>query len=407
MTCPAHGARGGTARHYLEQTSSVWALAIGCIFALYLRWLPVIREFESKDFQTFTSHWYEAVRISGLAAAGTDVANYTPTYLYLLNVVVSLFPGLPNVVGVKIPSLVADVVCAAFVFLITRLQHPRGKLPYCAFVAVLLLPSVVANGAIWGQADSIYTSMLLACIYCLMTGRPVLAMVAFGVAFSFKIQTVFLAPAIFVLLVNRKIPWWAPLIVPATYVLMMLPAWHEGRPFKDLLLVYVAQGQGLSKLNVQAPNLYMWFPWTWLERFYTEGVIAGVALTGALVLLLAWRVWRSRVSLDATLTLRICMLSLVMTPYFLPKMHERYFFAADVLAIAYAFFFPRQYFVPVFIGFASFMVYSAHLFEIKFVPFRVLSLTMFAALVAIAWSTLRALNPPPSPAAREGSPGLA
>jgi Gpi18-like mannosyltransferase len=93
--------RDGATRHLLEQTSSVWALAIGCIFAMYLRWLPVIREFESKDFQTFTSKWYEAVRLSGLAAAGTDVANYTPTYLYLLTVVVSLFPDLPNVVGVK------------------------------------------------------------------------------------------------------------------------------------------------------------------------------------------------------------------------------------------------------------------------------------------------------------------
>lgn len=368
------------------------ALAMGCCLALYLRLLPTVRDFESGDFREFTSKWYAAVKSLGMGASGTDLSSYTPTYLYLLTVVANLFPELPAVVAVKVPSLLADLVCASFVCLMVQLKHPNGKLPYCAFLIVLFLPSVFANSAIWGQADSIYTSMLLGCVYGLMTGRPVLAMAALGLAFSLKIQTIFLAPAVFALLVKRKIPWWSTLLVPLTYALMMLPAWREGRAFKDLLLIYVAQGQGQSQLTMSAPNLYMWVPKPWSELFYVHGLLAGVVLTTALTLLLAWRVWRSRAELDAALTLRICMLSLVMTPYVLPKMHERYFFPADVLAIAYAFFFPRQYFVPVFIGFASFMVCANYLFDFKLVPFRALAFVTLMALVAVGWTTWRALN---------------
>jgi Gpi18-like mannosyltransferase len=370
----------------LDRLTDLAVLVLGLTFAIHLRF--VFREFESGDFTMHTSHWYAAVRDQGLGATASGVSNYTPTYLYLLNIVSILFPNLAPVIAIKIPSCVFDFLCAGLVFAITRLRYPSGRLPMLAFLAVLLAPTVVANSAIWGQADSIYTSMLLVCVYCLLTHRPVAAMLAFGIALSLKFQAMFLAPAIFALWLRRHVPFWTPLLVPGVYTLLMIPAWLEGRPFSALLSVYFAQSQASQQLTMNAPNPYSWIP----HQFYSPVVIAGLLLMTAIGSLFAWLVWRSRVRLDEALTLRLCTLSLIMTPFFLPKMHDRFFFPADVFAIAYGFFFPRQYYVPIAVGFASLFAYNRFLLGRHIVPLRGLALVMLFALVAVAWATVRDLK---------------
>jgi Gpi18-like mannosyltransferase len=372
-----------------QQPATLTALAmliLGLISAVYLRY--VFREFESRDFTLHTSHWYAAVRDQGLGATALGVSNYTPPYLYLLHIVSILFPNLAPVVAIKIPACVFDFLCAGLVAAIVRLRYPSSRMPMFAFLAVLLAPTVVANSAIWGQADSIYTSMLLLCAYCLMTGRPVAAILAFGLALSLKFQAMFLAPAIFALWLRRHIPLWTPLLVPAVYTLLMLPAWLHGRPFSALMSVYAVQSQTYHRLTMNAPNLYSWIP----DRFYAPVLIAGLLLMAALGGLFAWLVWRSRARLDEALTLRLCTLSLIMTPFFLPKMHERFFFPADVFAIAYGFFFPRQYYVPIAVGFTSLLAYNRFLLGLDFVPLRGLALVMLGALVAVAGATVRDLK---------------
>ena len=249
-------------------------------------------------------------------------------------------------------------------------------------------PSVVCNSAVWGQADSIYTAMLLACVYFLMTGRAAFAMAAFGLAFSIKFQTMFLAPALAALWCKRVIPLWSFFLVPAVYALAMIPAWLVGRPVVELATVYLTQSGTYHVLTKNAPNVYAWLP----ERYYAVLVIAGLVAMVAIACYTLWSVWKSRVAMSGELILQLCLLSLIMTPFFLPKMHERFFYPADVLAIAYGFYFPRQYYVPVAIGFASFFSYQFFLLHRTVLPLQLLSLVMFAALATVAISTRRSLN---------------
>ena len=62
---------------------------------------------------------------------------------------------------------------------------------------MLLLPTVVLNGAMWGQADSTYAALCVAGLYHLLCRRPVRAGVYFGLALAFKLQTVFASPPCF------------------------------------------------------------------------------------------------------------------------------------------------------------------------------------------------------------------
>lgn len=398
MTWRESPAATDAGRGRLDLLADVVVVGLGLILALYVRY--IFRDFVSLDFTKFTSVWYQAVKDQGLAATATDVSNYTPPYMYLLYAVARLVPDLSPVVAVKLPSVAADFLCAAFMFLIVRVKYPRGRMPYMAFFAVLLAPTVVANGSAWGQADSIYTSMLLACVYCLMINRPYLAMAAVGMALSLKFQTMFLAPALFAFWTRRKIPFWAPLLVPAMYLAMMVPASLQGRPWADLVTVYGQQSTWYRELTLNAPNLYAWIP----DSLYTPAMIAGFLLMTVLGSALAWLVYRSRAALDATLVLQVCMLSLLMTPFCLPKMHDRFFFPADVLAIAYAFFIPRQYYVPIIVGLVSLIAYNRFLLVLNILPLGVLALLNLLALAAVAGTTWRALRGLPAQGALQTVP---
>jgi Gpi18-like mannosyltransferase len=359
--------------------AGVFTLAV--ILAIYVRYS--FRNFVTSDFDEFTNLWYAAVKSQGFGSAGTAVSNYTPPYLYFLYFTSVAFPHLASVMAIKIPSIAFDFICAWFVYRIACLKYPEGRVPMWAFVAVMLAPTVICNSGLWGQADSIYTAMLLACVYFLMTGRAAMAMVAFGLAFSFKFQTMFLAPAVFALWLKRTIPFRALLLVPVVYVLAMVPAWLAGRPAGELAAIYMTQSTTYHSLSKNAPNLYVWLP----DSLYAVGVVGGFLLMTGIGCYYTWSVLKSKVKIDPALILKLCMLSLIMTPFFLPKMHDRFFYPADVLAIAYGFYFPRQYYVPVAVSFASFFSYQPFLVHQTIIPVKLLSLVMLTALVGVAWNT--------------------
>jgi Gpi18-like mannosyltransferase len=381
-----HSHTDGTLDTATIRPSDYAAAALIVVFAVYVRYM--FRNFITSDFANFTSVWYAAVQQHGFAAAGTPVSNYTPPYLYLLFWTSVAFPHLPPVMAVKIPSIAFDLICAGLVFLIVRMRYRTGLLPIWAALTVLIAPTVICNSGMWGQADSIYAAFLLACILLLMQGQGALAMIAFALALSIKFQSMFLAPALCVFWLRRLIRFWHLLLVPVVYALAMVPAWLEGRPAMELATVYMSQTVTYHSLSKDAPNLYLWLP----DRFYDPLVIAGVVLTAVIGGYYVWYVVRSRVRLDPPLILKLCLLSVLMTPFFLPKMHDRFFFVADVMAIAYAFYFPRQYAVAIMISFASFFAYQRFLFHYTLVPLKVLPFVMGTALVLVAASTKRSLD---------------
>jgi Gpi18-like mannosyltransferase len=369
-----------------ERSSDAFVFALAVVFAVTVRYL--CRNYASDDYINATSLWYGAVQQQGFAAAGTAVSNYTPPYLYFLYLTSLVFPNLAPVMAIKIPSIAFDFVCAWFVYRLVRLKDPEGRAPIFSFIAVLLAPTVVANSGLWGQADSIYAAMLLACVYFLMTGRAALATIAFGLALSIKFQTMFMAPALCALWLRRVVPFWTLLLIPLVYTVALVPAALAGRPVMELATVYLKQSVTFHNLTLNAPNLYAWMP----QQFYGVLVVAGLVLMSVIGCLYVWKVWRSQDKIDQALILKLCLLSLLMTPFFLPKMHERFFYPADVLSIAYGFYFPRQYYVPIAVSFASFFAYQPFLFKQTLLPLWLLSLVMLVALVSVAVSTRQDLK---------------
>jgi Gpi18-like mannosyltransferase len=353
------------------------AVLIGLVLAVALRYS--LLDFKSLDFFASLKPWYNTIKSEGFSAFATPFSTYNPPYLYLLYLMARFMPDLPVVVAVKLPALISDFVCAYIVYLMVGLKSRRRRmLSWLAVMIVLFAPSVVLNSAFWGQADSVFTAGMLACVYLLMIRRPVLAVLAFAIALAFKLQAIFLLPVLVALALKRAIPWKSLLLIPLVLLLALVPSWLAGRPVMDLIGVYLYQASQFEFITMNAANVYAWLPGTKqvFNLFYIPGVIVGLGAAFMWFII----VYRSPREITAPQVLEVALAAVLIIPYFLPKMHERYFYPADILAIVLAFFWPRLFLVPILIGSVSFLSYEPFLFNTELVPLPILALALLVAI---------------------------
>jgi Gpi18-like mannosyltransferase len=310
--------------------------------------------YQTGDARIFLS-WYDHIAAGGGFAALKDIgfANYNVTYLYLL-AALSYLPVTP-LIGIKVLSAAFDFLLGYFVYRIVALRRPGTWWPVLAGAITLFLPTVVVNASMWGQADAMYAAFGVGGVYFLLRKRPWLACTFIGIAFAFKLQTVFLFPLLLLLVLLRYLPWKALLAIPLVYVVLDIPALIIGASPTQLLEVYVSQTGTFDLLTLNAPNVYQY-----LGTSVTSSAlrIGGIVLTGFLVLALVVAVWWRRVEMSSTRIILAATVSVLLVPYFLPAMHERYFFLADALTVVAAFYLPRKLWaLPVLEQFASFFAY--------------------------------------------------
>ena len=326
-------------------------LLTGVLLAIVLRY-PLL-SFESGDYITHFEKWYDFIVENGnFAALQYDFSNYNVPLLYLMAAASVLFPAFPKIFILKGISIVFDFALAFFVYKCVYFKYHRRREATLATLATLFAPTVVLNGAMWGQWDPIYTTCLVACLYFLLTQRQAAAFIAFGLAFSFKLQAIFLAPLFLWLFVKKEVSIQYFFLAPLCWFTLLLPAWLVGRPFGDLLLIYINQNSVYSSLRESAPNLYQW-----ISDDYYSFYQAGIAFAVGIAVALAVVVYKSRVKITADRLIFLAFLSVLLMPYVLPKMHDRYFFPADVIAIIFAFYWPRYWYAPVVVGLTSLLTY--------------------------------------------------
>ncbi len=348
-------------------------LAIGIMLAVLLRYS--LRHVESKDLTRHLEPWYDFIRQNGgFSALKYDFSNYTPLYLYWLVIASSFLSGLSKIFAIKLLAMGFDFVCAFFAYKLVKLKYSVGKIPLIAFLVVLFTPTVFLNSAYWGQCDSIYTAGIVACLFFLCVKQELPAFICFGLAFSFKLQALFLVPFLFILLLKKIVSWKSFFLVPVIYLVTILPAWFAGRPFKELLLIYFNQANYYNELVQNAPTIYQLIPFQ--DGLYNILLPIGFVLTLTVVFLLSRSVYKSKVKVSRELMIQLALISVLVMPYFLPKMHDRYFFPADIISIVFGFYFPRYFWVPIIVQMASLFSYTDRLWDITPVPLEYLSILL-------------------------------
>ena len=379
-----------------------WLLAAGVLAAAALR-LPLLPH-ESFDYMSPLSDWYAFIVANGhFASLQHGFYHYNPPYLYLLTAIAYAAPGLSDLFAIKFVSLAFEAPLAFLAFRCVRLRWPdSAALPGLAVLAVLFAPTVILNGSFWAQCDVIHTTLLVACFFFLLKERPAAACASFGLAFAVKAQALFFLPALLWIAAAKAkgknpggasatgaFPVRAILLAPLAYFLALLPAWLLGRPAYDLLLVYLGQAAKYPDLVKDAPNLYQWLPNDWYA-FWPLGVLATVAAAWGVTAL----VRRSRALPTPDLLVTLAAFALILAPYLLPKMHDRFFFAADVFTILLAFYRPKFWYAPIAMGLASANSYytGAFLRDAPVVPLALAAVVPLLLLVVLGRQLLRDLG---------------
>lgn len=344
-------------RQKLVKNSLDFFICLGLlILVLAVRWLCMAHI--TLDYIDFLAKWVEFFRRNGgISALKYSIGNYNVPYLYFL-ALISYIP-VPDLYLIKLLSIVFDFVLAsAGLKTVSLFTKSRIKKLVC-FFTILLLPSVILNGSYWGQCDSIYAAFALWSLYFALSDHPIISMVMMALSFGFKLQAVFIMPVFFVLLYRKKLKLYHLFVFPLTYALLVLPAVIAGRPFLDTITLYFNQIDTVgSALNYNSSSVFALFT---NIRNIKAAEKAGIIAAFVFVLLIFFLTYLKRRRLTNDTYLSAALIFCVGVPFFLPHMHDRYFFMADILSVCFAVVHPKRSFVPVLVSFASLLGYHAYL----------------------------------------------
>jgi len=367
-----------------ERSHRVIAIAL-VTAAFVMRYLYM--SYETLDYQDWIRVWLSALREKG-AWNGLGEAiwscNYNVPYLYILALISK--SEVYDLYLVKLYSILFDVLTAWVIMKIVGVFRKVPAVRLTAFIGVLWLPTVFLNGAMWGQCDVIYAFFAMLGIYLVLTDRPGWSVAAIAVSISFKLQGIFLLPAYFAFFIagRMKIKHW--LIFPGVYILTILPAVFAGRSFWELLTLYYNNTSTIGDgLNYNSSSMYALFDFTALEN----GPASRIGILCAAFFCAAVFVWLflRRGEINDRVLLGVCLAFCIGVPFFLPHMHDRYFFMADVLAFALAVTDPITAPIPILVTFGSFLGYHAYLKMRFLMPMRWGGAAMALALVlTLVWT---------------------
>ncbi|MCL2544712.1 MAG: hypothetical protein FWE77_02205 [Clostridia bacterium] len=370
------------------------------------------------DYASFLRPWIDIFREHGARALTMEVGDYNLPYQYIL-LIISKLPLNPLYM-IKMVSILFDFALALLLMcMVDRFIDKKHGL--LALTAALLIPTLWFNGAFWAQCDALYCFFVLACVYAMLADRPVLSVAMLTIAFSFKLQTVFFFPIVLLGLWGKKYKLRHLLVFPAVYLITILPALLLGRSLLSALGIYLRQaGQYNDRLTWNAPNVYQFMPFgelgnqpaytpilqfipgvdpTQWNQWYTPDTIryllaALLPYAGMLVLCLVYYLYLRRKKIGMGHIWELSLAFALLMPLVLPKMHDRYFALAEVFAILYAVRYPKRWYVPVLVIFASFMAYMPFLARERPVDMRLAAAMMVAAMGIVLYHLMRGLREP-------------
>lgn len=355
------------------------------LIALLIRfvWFP----FVSRDYEIFLRPWFEEIKTNGgFMAIGRPIGDYLPSYVYIL-AALSYVP-FDSLFLIKIVSSIGDIIMAFYAMNIVFTKTQKSSKAVLVYTIVMFLPTVMLNSGAWGQCDSLYTAALMACLYYFMHGKSRAGMIAFAVSFIFKLQAVFFAPFILLLLIKKKIRFVQLYYIPAIYGLTILPAAIMGRTLFDLLTIYIRLAGSYSALSLNAPNFYAFIN---IENTLIVSILSLVVFTLALVFAFQ-KLWNTNFEMTSDMIVRFCMLCALTMPFLLPHMHERYFYIADVLTVIYAVIYPKRWILPTIVITSSFLLYGVYLFGFTWMNAAYAAFPMFISVAIVFFDVLQEIK---------------
>jgi Gpi18-like mannosyltransferase len=222
----------------------------------------------------------------------------------------------------------------------------------------------------------------------------------YGIAFAVKLQAIFLAPFVLYLIVMGEIPVIGVAAIPLVYMILIAPAALAGRGWVDLIRIYSEQADAMIILSAHAPNLYLLIQDGLSQAQASIVTLVAVVLAAAVSLGILVMTFLKRPALSPLYIILASTLWLGLEPSLLPRMHDRYFFPADMMAFVFACLVPRAWWIAVLLQAGSALAYSQFLGSSLRNPINMTgwdhigAMAMIAAVTGVSWFYFRSIKAP-------------
>lgn len=358
------------------------------IIALGIR--VMLFNYISHDMQNFVLVWINQLENNGgIRALGLEIGNYNIIYMTLLALLTYI--PLPKMILVKMISVIFDFVIAlAGAIIITDVIKNKTKKQEIFLISygiLLLIPSLILNSAMWGQCDSIYVAFIILSIMFLIKNQYIKSIIMLGIAFAFKLQTVFIFPLYgLIYLGKKKFPFYYFFIIPIVNFASWLPAMLNGRSIISCLNVYLGQTETIDNLItrnfVNIYNFILGENTVFIRNTGNIGYI-GIILLAIIFLGISILVIIKKTNIEGELLFLIGIWGVVISTFLLPSMHERYLIIADVLSIIYIIIYKKNALIALGINAISIYLYYIFLtgWKIPVIPPAIMAILFLVIVI--------------------------
>lgn len=348
---------------------------------------------ESGDYIYFLKPWVDNIRmLGGFKALAYNIGDYNVPYVFILTIISYL--KCDPLIPIKIVSIIFDYIIAIYGFKIVKRLTNNINMSVICYGVLLFLPTLLINGAMWGQCDSIYTAFILISLYYLLDKKYKKSFIFFGISFAFKLQSVFILPLyVLVFFREKNIKIYHFLLIPLVNIIMCLPAIIMGRSISDVLMIYVNQTSTYTKLVMNFANIYSLIDGTKYGIMYNEIISKiGIILTMIIFFIMWLYVLTKKVKFNNEKIIAVGLWSIMIATYFLPRMHERYMFVADVLSVIWFMSYLKKPYMVLVINLVSTLSYFRFLFDFKFINLSYVSIIYFMFILLFTVYVMKMLG---------------
>ena len=296
------------------------------------------RSYVSGDAGGFLLPWFDEIKeAGGLRALGSQVGDYNITYQFLVAIMTYLpFNKLTMYKGVSIAFDYLLALGAAFLGC-EILKQKSSKLSavfVTIYAVVLFLPTVIVNSSVWAQCDSIYTSFVIFSLLFLLRKQYKCAFAFLGLAFSFKLQAIFIVPFfLYHYFSEKKYSLLNFIITVVFFYIPCIPGFCYGRSLLDPIKIYMNQSGSYPQMWLNFPSFWV-FAGNHYEALSKPAILLTVFILGCGLFYVLYR----KVDLSGTQPfLEAAVWSVWTCLVFLPAMHERYGYLLEILLLVLVF----------------------------------------------------------------------
>jgi len=188
---------------------------------------------------------------------------------------------------------------------------------------------------------------------------------------------------------ERKIKFYQFLYVPLVMFLLSIPKIIFSGDLLCAFRPYFGQVDSYADyITLNFPNVYSLFlskaPSGSKNLIYTpfdKYKYVGIIITFVILVTLAYFVRLNKIKFKKETIIEFAILSILITTFFLPQMHERYLYMGDLLCILYLLVNKKKYYLPIGVLLISLYGYNGYLFGGKAFPIAYISVLFLIIII--------------------------